>query len=75
MAERQLKMIKPGLYQDEHGCLHLDIPETLAALKMPDTPLTRRVCMQSFKNRFPHAEVVELPCSVADWERERKRAN
>jgi hypothetical protein len=70
-----MKMIKPGLYQDEYGCLHLDIPETLAALKMPDTPATRRVLMQTYKNRFPYAEIVELPGSIADWERERKHAN
>jgi len=33
-----MKKLSPGIYDDEYGGLHLDLPELLAAAGCPDTP-------------------------------------
>lgn len=44
-----MKRLAPGVYDDEHGGLHLDLPELLAAHGYPDTPENRATLIAAAK--------------------------
>ena len=56
-----MKRLAPGVYDDEHGGLHLDLPELLAAHGYPDTPENRTVMFSVVRDMGLPVVETEVP--------------
>ena len=55
-----MKRLAPGVYDDGHGGLHLDLTELLAAHGFPDTPANREALIKAVNETSP------APVTVTD---------
>lgn len=47
-----MKRLAPGIYDDEHGGMHLDLTELLAAHGFPDTPANREALIKAVHETY-----------------------
>jgi hypothetical protein len=63
-----MRRIAPGVYDDEHGGMHIDLPELLAASGYADTPENRDTLTRAAQDLFGRlpgttVEVTDVPIS------------
>jgi hypothetical protein len=51
--EKFLRWLIPGVWEDTEGGMHLDVPQILSHLGIPDTEENRRLAMHLFATELP----------------------
>ena len=51
------KQLAPGVYVDEHGAMHIVMPELLAANGYADTPENRETLIAAFRDACKDATI------------------
>ena len=59
-----MKRLMPGVYDDEHGGLHLDIAEFLAANGYADTPENRKTLIDAARAAYGDITVTAAPLAA-----------
>lgn len=50
MAKADMRKLAPGFYDDGAGTIHVDVPELLRELNLPDTPAGRAVAAVALRD-------------------------